>query len=183
MPKIDNIQPILPDEVIVNKIFVIRGMKVMIDEDLAELYDVEIRRLNEQVKRNIERFPEDFMFQLAEKEIDTINSLRSQNATLKSGRGKHRKYLPYVFTEHGVLMLSSVLNSYRAIKTNIQIIRIFNKMRELLSTNKEILQKLEKKDIEQDQKIMLIFEYLKQLEQTKQQDTELQHRSKIGFKK
>ncbi len=109
----------LPDEVITSKIYLIRGEKVMLDSDLAELYGVETRRLNEQVRRNISRFPEDFMFQLTEAEFE---NLKSQFAT--SSWGGRRK-LPNVFTEHGVLMLSSVLNSEKAIKVNIQIMRIF----------------------------------------------------------
>jgi len=139
----------------------------MLDEDLAELYGVETRRLNEQVRRNIARFPEDFMFQLTDKEF---KNLKSQIAT--SSWGGRRK-LPYAFTEQGVAMLSGVLNSERAIKVNIQIMRVFTRVREMLETHKEILKKLEyleRKDIEQDEKIMLIFEYLKQLEQIKQKE-------------
>jgi hypothetical protein len=116
----------LSEDLILNKIYFIRNQKVMLDRDLAELYSVETRRLNEQVKRNITRFPEDFMFQLTEVEF---LSLRSQIATLKKGRGQHQKYLSFAFTEHGVLMLSSVLNSEKAIQTNIQIMRIFTKVR------------------------------------------------------
>src|SRR5665811_240024 len=109
----------IPEEVIMSKIYLIRGQKVMLDSDLAELYGVETRRLNEQVKRNIDRFPEDFMFQLMEPEFE---NLKSQIAT--SSWGGRRK-LPFAFTEHGVLMLSSVLNSNLAIKVNIQIMRIY----------------------------------------------------------
>src|SRR5688572_26841375 len=109
----------IPDEVLMNKIYVIRDQKVMLDEDLAELYGVETRRLNEQVRRNIDRFPEDFMFKLNEEEF---TDLKSQNAT--SSWGGRRK-LPNAFTEHGVLMLSSVLNSKQAIRMNIQIMRIY----------------------------------------------------------
>lgn len=104
---------IVPDEVIMNKIFVIRGQKVMLDNDLSELYGVETKRLKEQVRRNINRFPEDFMFELTREEF---LSLRSQNATLK--RGQHSKYIPFAFTEHGVLMLSNVLKSERAIQVH-----------------------------------------------------------------
>lgn len=170
---------LLPEKTIINKIFVIRGEKVMIDSDLAELYGVETRRLNEQVKRNINRFPEDFMFQLTDEEFE---NLISQFAT--SSWGGRRK-LPYVFTEQGVAMLSSVLNSNRAIQVNIRIIRVFTKMRNLLSSHKEILRKLEqieKKDMEQDKKISLIFSYLKQLEKSKKEELEFQKRRKIGFK-
>jgi len=151
----------------------------MLDHDLAEMYGVETRRLNEQVRRNIDRFPEDFMFQLSDVEF---KNLISQNAT--SSWGGTRK-LPLAFTEQGVAMLSSVLNSKQAIQVNIQIIRVFTKMRQLLSSHKEILQKLdmlEKKDVEHDEKIMLILEYIKQLEQTKQQVLDHNNRKKIGFK-
>lgn len=152
----------------------------MLDEDLAELYEVETRRLNEQVKRNPDRFPEDFMFQLTKEEFE---NLKSQIAT--SSWGGRRK-LPYAFTEHGVLMLSSVLNSERSIKVNIQIMRIYTKVRHMLLTHKDILLRLEK--IEQklfghDDNIMLIFEYLKQLEQTKQEELEYKNRRRIGFKR
>ena len=108
-------------------IFTLRGKEVMIDEDLAELYQVELKRLNEQVKRNIERFPNDFMFQLTEEEY---NSLRSQFATLEKKRGTHRKYFPYAFTEQGVYMLSAVLKSTVAIEVSIEIMRTFTKLRE-----------------------------------------------------
>ncbi len=177
-------QTLLPDEVIINKIYLIRSQKVMLDSDLAELYGVETKRLNEQVKRNIERFHEDFMFQLTEEEFDKVNSLRSQNATLNEGRGKHRKYLPYIFSEHGVLMLSNILNSKRAIKVSIQIIRIFTRMREILLSHKDIFQKLEelqRNDIAQDEKIKLIFKYLDKFEKTKHEELEQANRQKIGF--
>ena len=118
-----------PEEVVINKIYLIRGQKVMLDSYLAELYRVETKRLNEQVKRNISRFPEDFMFQLTESEF---KNLKSQIAT--SSWGGRRKP-PFCFTEHGVLMLSSILNSERAIKVNIQIMRIFTKIRETLNDN------------------------------------------------
>ena len=150
----------LPDESIINKIYLIRGQKVMLDEDLAELYQVETRRLNEAVRRNSDRFPKDFMFQLNNKEFQ---NLKSQIAT--SSWGGRRK-LPLAFTEQGVSMLSGVLNSPVAIQVHIQIIRVFSKMKELLLTNKEILLKLEKleKDVrENKQDIALIFEALKQL--------------------
>ncbi len=120
---------VIPDEVILSKIYYVRELKMMIDSDLAELYGVETRRLNEQVKRNLLRFPEDFMFQLTDTEF---NNLKSQIAT--SSWGGRRK-LPLVFTEQGVLMLSSVLNSESAIKVNIQIMRIFTKVRQLLTNN------------------------------------------------
>jgi len=152
----------------------------MLDEDLAELYDVETKRLNEQIKRNIARFPEDFMFQLSQKEFD---NLKSQIAT--SSWGGRRK-LPYAFTEQGVAMLSGVLHSERAIKVNIHIMRVFSQMRAMLASHKEILYKLEeleRKDIEQDDKILLILEYIKQLEKARQNEQDFKDRPRIGYKK
>jgi len=161
---------LLPDELIITKIILLRDQKVLIDRDLAELYGVETRILNQAVKRNLKRFPEDFMFQMTKEEFEIW---KSQIVISNSDRMGLRKP-PYVFTEQGVAMLSSVLNSDRAILVNIQIMRVFTKMRALLESHKEILKKLESleiKDIEQDEKILLIFEYLKQLEQAKQEET------------
>lgn len=158
---------VIPDEVVMSKIYHIRSLNVMLDSDLAELYAVETKRLNEQVKRNSDRFPEDFMFQLTKEEFD---NLKSQFATSSWGG---RRTFPFAFTEHGVLMLSSVLNSERAIKVNIQIMRIYTRIRQMLLANKEILQrldKLEQKLTENDDQIMAIFDYLKQLEQAKQEE-------------
>jgi phage regulator Rha-like protein len=169
----------VPDEIIMSKIYFIRDKKVMIDSDLAELYEVETKQLKRAVRRNIKRFPDDFMFELTENEFA---NLRSQFGTSNWGGVR---YAPMAFTEQGVAMLSSVLNSERAIMVNIAIIRVFTKMRELLTTNKEILLKLEqleKKDFEQDDKILLIFEYLKQLEKAKQEEFEFKNRPRIGFK-
>jgi hypothetical protein len=169
----------LAEEVILNKLFVLRGKKIMFDHDLAELYQVETKQLKRAVKRNIQRFPDDFMFELSD---DEFSDLRSQSGTSSWGG---MRYAPMAFTEQGVAMLSSVLNSNRAIAVNIQIIRVFTKMRELLSTHKEILTKLEKleqKDIQQDEKILLIFEYLKQLEKAKLDELEQKNRPRIGFK-
>jgi hypothetical protein len=112
----------IPDEVIDRRILLARGQKVLLDSDLASLYGVTTKRLNEQVKRNIERFPEDFMFQLTADEHDV---LRSQIATLKTGRGQHRKYRPFVFTEHGAIMAASVLNSSQAIEMSVYVVRPF----------------------------------------------------------
>ena len=158
----------------------------MLDKHLSELYGVETKRLNEQVKRNTNRFPEDFMFQLTEEEFKILKSqiATSSSDEDKTGWGGTRK-LPFAFTEHGVLMLSSVLNSERAIKVNIQIMRVYVHIRELMLTHKDILHKLEQlqqNDTEQDKKIMLIFEYLKQFEETKQQQSEQANRKQIGFK-
>jgi hypothetical protein len=131
---------ITPVESIQQMIFIFRRQKVMIDRDLAGLYGVETRVLNQAVRRNLGRFPNDFMFQLTGEEAD---SLRSQIVTLKNGRGKHSKYLPYAFTEQGVAMLSSVLKSDRAIAVNIMIMRAFVKLREILLTHKELAGKLD----------------------------------------
>ena len=166
----------IPDERIANKIYLIRGHKVMIDSDLAELYGVETRRLNEQVKRNISRFPIDFMFQLNE---DEFKNLKSQFAT--SSWGGRRK-LPFVFTEHGVLMLSSVLNSEKAINVNIQIMRIFTKVREMLTDNLSLkleIEEIKKKLQNQDKNIEMVFNYLDEL--IEKQDNP-KPRRKIGFK-
>jgi hypothetical protein len=162
-----------------SKIYYIRSLKVMLDSDLAELYGVETRILNQAVTRNADRFPEDFMFQLTEKEW---GNLKSQNVVL-TGWGGRRK-LPNVFTEHGILMLSSVLNSERAIKVNIQIMRVYVRIRELMMAHKDIinrLDKVERKQDDQDNSIMLIFEYLKQFEESKQQQLEQAHRKKLGY--
>lgn len=159
---------IISKNLIENKILIIRGEKVMIDKDLAALYGVPVKRLNEQVKRNIERFPNDFMFQLNKEEssslISQIVTSRSQIATLK--KGSNIKYLPYAFTEQGVAMLSSVLNSSKAIKTNIAIMRIFVLTRKM-SFSYEILDKrlsaIEKKYGRQDEKISDILKTIQYL--------------------
>ena len=137
----------------------------MIDRDLAELYGVSTKRLNEQVKRNIKRFPEDFMFQLNEDEFSMFSALRSQNATSKQGG---RRYSPYVFTEQGVAMLSSVLTSDRAVQVNIAIMRIFVKLREILATHKDLAHKLgelERKIENHDSEIQAIFEAIHKLKE------------------
>lgn len=172
-------------EVIATRILELRGKKVMLDQDLAKLYGVKVKRLNEQVKRNKERFPNDFMFQIIKEEIwslrsqiVTLNS-RSQIATLK--QGQNIKYLPYVFTEQGVAMLSSVLNSERAIQVNILIMRAFTKLREILLTHKDLAAKieiLEKKYAEHDQTIREIFEAIKQLFEP----PPLEEKKVIGFR-
>ncbi len=171
---------IVSEEAISDKIYFIRNQKVMLDRDLAVLYGIETKRLKEQVKRNLSRFPEDFMFELTETEY---NSLRSQIATLKKGRGQHQKYLPSVFTEHGVLMLSSVLNSDKAIQTNIQIMRIFTKVRQMLLDTTEIrldIAQIQKKLENHDKNIELVFSYLDEL--TEKEENK-KPRTKIGYKK
>jgi hypothetical protein len=154
---------LIPHEVIEQKILLIRGHKVMLDRDLAILYGVSTKRLNEQVRRNLKRFPPDFMFQLNEEEFAFLRSLF---ATLKTGRGRHRKYLPYVFTEQGVAMLSSVLNSDRAVEVNILIMRTFVKLRLFLSTHQALAEKLsalERKVSQHTAEIQTIFEIIRQM--------------------
>src|SRR3990167_9583583 len=167
-----------------SKIFFIRGKKVMLDRYLAVLYGVETKRLNEAVRRNTEMFPTDFMFQLTKFESDTFS--RSQVATLKdihlksqsatSNRGRNIKYFPYAFTEQGVAMLSSVLNSKCAIQVNIQIIRTFTKLRELIASNKELREKIEKLENKYDQQFKVVFDAIKRLLQTPAKSPQ-----KIGF--
>lgn len=167
---------IIPDELVISKIYMIRGQKVMLDRDLAELYQVETRVLNQAVQRNVHRFPKDFMFHLTEKEFE---NWKSQIVISNSERMGLRKR-PFAFTEQGVAMLSGVLNSEIAIKVHIQIIRVFAKMKELLLTHKNILlqlEKLEKKFEGHKGKIQLIFEYLKELLNPPQPA-----RNPIGFK-
>ena len=150
---------LIPDQNLMNKIYFLRGQKVMLDRGLAELYDIKSIRLREQVKRNINRFPGKFMFQLTEEEVDGMVSHFAIPSRKHLGG-----YLPYAFTEHGVLMLASVLKSETAMQVSIRIIEIFVKMREMLSTHKDILlqlEKIEKKLTRHDEDIALIFQYLK----------------------
>jgi phage regulator Rha-like protein len=154
------------DEVIMNKIYMIRGQKVMLDRDLAELYGVETKQLKQAVRRNLNRFPTDFLFEM---DKDEFEDWRTQ-------------YAPFCFTEQGVTMLSCILNSERAIAVNIQVIRIFTRMRELLFTHKDILLQLEKIDrrvAQHDKDIQLIFEYLKKLLTPPEQS----ERRRIGFRR
>jgi hypothetical protein len=171
---------VIPDEVVMNKIYVIRGQKVMLDKDLAELYQVDTRRLNEQVKRNLKRFPGDFMFQLTQSEFE---NLMSQFAT--SSWGGTRK-LPLVFTEQGVAMLSGILNSDRAIAVNIQIMRIFTKVRQMLTDNTELrldIEKIKKKLDNQDKNMEIVFRYLDELLEKKESRRGVTiKRTKIGYK-
>ncbi len=167
---------LIPDERIMSKIYFIRGQKVLLDQDLAMLYGVETRRLNEQVKRNMKRFPDDFMFQLSEEELEI---LMSQIAT--SSWGGRRK-MPYAFTEHGVLMLSSVLYSDRAIQVNIMIMRVFTKFRKLLTENTDLrlaIEKLERKTENNSKNLEVVFQYLDELIEKKSKP---QKRKPIGFK-
>jgi phage regulator Rha-like protein len=151
---------IVPIEVIEQKILLINGQKMMLDSDLAALYGVTTKRLNEQVRRNLKRFPRDFMYELSQEEFE---SLRSHFATIKTGRGKHRKYLPYAFTEQGIAMLSSVLNSDRAIEVNIQIMRTFVKLREMMSSHKDLTKKLNELEKKYDGQFQIVFEAIRQI--------------------
>jgi len=155
-----NKKSLIPVDRIEKAILLIRGQKVMLDADLAELYGVETRVLVQAVKRNLERFPEDFMFQLSK---DDVDFLRSQIVTLKKGRGQHSKYLPYAFTEQGVAMLSSVLRSRRAIQVNIEIMRAFIHLRQMLASHVELARKLDALEKKYDVQFKQVFEAIRQL--------------------
>jgi hypothetical protein len=160
-----------------SRIFLIRGHKVMLDADLASLYEVETRRLNEAVRRNRDRFPEDFMFQLSREEDE---SLRSQIATSNEGRGG-RRYRPYAFTEQGIAMLSTVLRSKRAIQVNIAIMRTFVRLRQLLATHEDLahrLEKLEWRQAEQEGRVQYVFETIQHLIEAPAEEPE---KRRIGF--
>ena len=160
--------------VIQNKVFTIRGCKVMLDFDLAELYEIETKALKQAVRRNIERFPEDFMFELTAEEY---KSLRSQFVTLKKSRGSHTKYLPFAFTEQGVAMLSSVLNSYKAIQVNITIMRAFVNIRQHYLDSKELKARLDKLEDEMHIKFNDIHQALSYLLEPPHEE-----RNPVGFK-
>jgi len=169
------------EAVIADKIFTVRGEKVILDAHLAELYEVETRVLKQSVRRQRDRFPDDFMFELTENEVDTMVS---QNVI------PSKKYLggaaPFAFTENGVAMLSSVLKSKKAIEVNIHIMRTFTLMRKMLLVQNDVMYEIEtiKNALsDHDQNIQQIFEYLKQLEQAKQQSLDQQNRRRIGFRR
>ena len=143
-----------------SRIYRMRNKEVMLDEDLAELYEVDTKVFNQAVKRNIERFPNDFMFQLSEKEYE---SLRSQIVTLKNGRGQHRKYLPYVFTEQGLYMLSAVLKSSVAIEVSIEIMRTFTKMREFSMHYNSLARQIMELERKHDKKFKEVFKRLDEI--------------------
>ncbi|MDR1323747.1 MAG: ORF6N domain-containing protein [Candidatus Margulisbacteria bacterium] len=158
---------LVPEKIIENRILLIRGRKVMLDRDLANLYGVLTKNLNKAVKRNLERFPADFMFQLTLKEAELS---RFQNGTLKKGKGTNIKYLPYAFTEQGVAMLSSILSSPRAIQVNIQIMRTFTKLRQIMLTHKDLQRKIEEIILRQetkfktyDEQIQYIFKVINEI--------------------
>ena len=162
-------------ESVQSRIYTIRGLRVMLDADLAELYDVPTKRFNEQVKRNIARFPEDFLFHLTP---DEFVSLRSQNATSKAGHGG-RRYLPYAFTEHGAIMAATILNTPRAVEMSVFVVRAFVRLRELLLTNKQFalkLGELEQKVMSHDRDISMIINTIRQL-----MTPPVQKKQQIGF--
>lgn len=172
-----DISELIPEEVVINKIYFLRGHKVMLDRDLAELYGVETKRLKEQVKRNIDRFPKHFMFELTPQENEI---LRSQIASLK--HGEHSKYLPYAFTEHGVLMLSNVLKSGQAVSVSIKIIDVFVKLRQALIDNTELrlaIEDIRKKTDNNSKNIEVVFQYLDELIEKKENP---KPRKAIGYK-
>jgi hypothetical protein len=177
MPKVDNLKalahaatasaPVVAVEAIASRILTLRGQRIIVDADLAALYGVPTKRLNEQVRRNLVRFPSDFMFML---EAEEWESLRSQIATLKPGRGQHRKYLPYAFTEHGAIMAATVLNSPQAVDVSVYVVRAFVQLRELLTGHKELAKRLDelearmaRKLMTQDQAITGILDAIRQL--------------------
>lgn len=151
---------LVPPERITRAILLIRGQKVLLDEALAELYGVEVKVLNQAVRRNADRFPNDFMFQLTPEEV---LSLRSQTVTLETGRGQHRKYRPYAFTEQGVAMLSSVLRSKRAVRVNIEIMRAFVQLRQMLASHADLARKLAALEKRYDAQFKVVFDAIRDL--------------------
>lgn len=176
---VKNDQLTIAEEVIISRIYLVRGSQVMFSHDLAELYEVPTKVLNQQVKRNMGKFPDRYMFQLTREEADR---LRSQYVTFNNWK---IKYLPYAFTEHGILMLASVLNSEKANRINFLIIDTFIKLRDLISQSKDVLNQLEQvqnKLSAHDDQIMTIFNYLKKLEKAKQNEDLQKVRPRIGYK-
>jgi len=173
---------LIPIEVIENKIFILRGRRVMLDRDLAKLYGVEVKRLSEQVKRNWRRFPDDFMFQLTLEEGQAVSLSRSQIATLK--RGSNIKYRPHVFTEHGAVMLANVLRSAIAVRASIQVVRAFVHLRQMLSANQDLARKieaLERKVGKHDTDLQAVLNVLKKLFEPPDVPPVLPAKRPIGF--
>jgi len=166
-------------QVIQKKINEIRGQKVMLDYDLAALYEVETKVLKQAVKRNIDRFPEDFMFELTR---DEYNSLRSQNVTLETGRGKYSKFLSYAFTEQGVAMLSSVLKSTKALQINIMIMRAFVLYRQFALTDRELTAKMNELEARYNKQFKDVYDAINFLLQKDKQKMDQHQRKRIGFK-
>jgi len=165
---------VIPIERITRAILLIRGQKVMLDEALAALYEVEVKVLNQAVKRNADHFPEDFMFQLTAEETAF---LRSQFVTLETGRGHHRKYRPFAFTEQGVAMLSSVLRSKRAVRVNIEIMRAFVRLRQMLSSHADLARKLGALEKKYDAQFKVVFDAIREL----MRPPEPPRKPRIGF--
>jgi phage regulator Rha-like protein len=172
----------LQDEVIVDKIYLIRGKKVMLDRDLAELYNIETKQLKRAVRRNINRFPEDFMFEFSKEELEKWRyQFGTSNREIMGLRVP-----PFAFTEYCIIMLASVLNSERAIQVNIQVVKVFVKMRELLTSHNKLILELEKMEYslsKHGEQIRKIFKYLKQFEQIRKQELDQQNRKKVGFRR
>lgn len=171
----------VPKEILISKILLIRGKKVILDTDLADLYGVPTKRLNEQVRRNSKRFPAHFMFQLTEEEKEQVVAICDHLNKLK-----YSSFLPNAFTEHGIVMLANVINNEKAIQMSIRIVEIYIKMHEMVLEHKDLLMKLnelEQKVSGNNEKIVLIFEYLKQLEQANQEKKDFKERRKIGYKR
>ncbi len=164
---------LIPTEIIENKIYLFRGQKVLLDRDLAEMYGVTTKVLNQAVSRNMERFPDDFMFKLS---LYEAKRLRSQIVTSNVGRGGLR-WQPYAFTEQGVAMLSSVLNSPRAISVNVQIIRTFTKIREMVAENNDLRLKLEAMERQYDENFKIVFDAIRRM-----LDDDAEPKSEIGFR-
>lgn len=176
-------------QLIQNKIYEIRGQKVMLDYDFAELYKVQTKNLNLAVKRNLKRFPIDFMFQLTKLEweslrfqIETLNSLGLQTETLNKGRGKHTKYLPFAFTEQGLAMLSGILNSEIAINVNIAIMRAFVFIRQYALSHKDLTEKLNELESKYNKQFSNVYEALNYLMEKDKQQIEQKQRKRIGYK-
>lgn len=167
-------------QAIQTKIYELRGQKVMLDYDLAELYDVETKRLKESVKRNSRRFPPDFMFEITKEEYQL---LRSQIATLESGKGKHSKYLPHAFTEQGVAMLSGILNSDKAIDVNIAIMRAFIALKQFTLTNTELNNKLKELEQSCDKQFKDVYEAIDYLLKKDKKDVSQKQRRQIGYRR
>ena len=187
MSKSTKKSPAISDELVMSKIYTVRDQKVMLDRDLAELYGVETKALKQAVRRNMERFPDDFMFEMSKEEFE---QWRSQNVTSNPGDRMGLRYAPFAFTEHGVLMLSSVLNSAAAIAVNIQVIRVFTRMRELMGNHKDLLIALEKLRgtvSHHSRDIKVIFNILKWMQEEERNRALLaqipKKRPSIGYKK
>ncbi len=177
MLKNEIVEVTLNPEIVKEKIYIIRGKKVMFDRDLAMLYGVPTKVLNQAVKRNTPRFPSDFMFKLNKSEMDMFS--RSQFVILNVERGKNIKYTPFVFTEQGIAMLSSVLNSDKAISVNIQIIRIFTKIREMVDAYKELREKVEEMERNNETNFTEIFRVIRLL--IREEESPDNKKDKIGF--